>query len=229
MGRLPNGTVVFMRDEKFPGIKTIDIKITNTFPLITLTEKTYLLHPKMDSELLVGYDHISLPPDLRLHITGKSNHLFFDVQPVRDMLNNSDQDFFHYFTVIGLPASRCLPIVPLGGSKTWFEGIIISPKKDTQWNLSTRLFLDFYLSRGITNTDCFLREAMVIENMRLATDMHGSLLGPYSLSDFQRKEEGAGDIQLTIRFGYVEMEENDSMYIHSNLNLNHRRTRLNST
>ena len=79
--------IVFMRDQVIPGPKLLDVEVTNTFPIISLTNETYLLDSSQEKELLMGYDHIAIPPDFRLHISGPKEHLFFDATPIWNLLN----------------------------------------------------------------------------------------------------------------------------------------------
>src|SRR3712207_3844826 len=104
MPKIKNGMIVFLKDQVFPGPKLLDIEITNTFPLIALSEKTYLQYSLNQSETLTGYDHIAIPPDFRLHISGPNDHLFFNAEPVWDFLDGDALTPFHYFTVVGLPS-----------------------------------------------------------------------------------------------------------------------------
>jgi len=117
MSQLPNGMIVFLRDQLLPGPKLLDIEITNTFPLIALTQKTYLVRPTQDIEILRGYDHIAIPPDFRLHISSLNDHIFFDATPVWNMLKTSRAEPLHYFTIVGLPSARALPLVSSGQTR----------------------------------------------------------------------------------------------------------------
>src|SRR5690349_8456946 len=53
-------------------VKAIDIKITNTFPLIALGSRATLVTPD-GREDVSEYQHVSIPPDLRVHLTRRDS------------------------------------------------------------------------------------------------------------------------------------------------------------
>lgn len=222
-----NGMIAFMRDQTIPGPVMLDIEITNTFPIISLTEVTKLVYGEGE-EILKNYDHISIPSDFRLHITGEKEHIFFDVTPVLDLLKTHNNEPVHYFTIIGLPANLARELVPHGKTKTWHEAMIISPFKDSLYNDSTRLFIDFFLHNSELAQDAFIKFPFLREGMRLAGDAHGAVIGPHSFASTQRKRRNDHDLMFTMRFGYVEIESNSVMCVHTPLKVFQRREK-NST
>ena len=225
MPRLQNGMIVFMRDQIIPGPKLLDIEVTNTFPLIALTKETYLIHPTQHVKVLRGYGHIAIPPDFRLHISGTSDHIFFDITPFRNMLENGSATPFHYFTVIGLPSRITQQLIEPGKTRKWLQAQIISPFKDGEFNPSTRLFIDFFLHSLPMNLETITNSPFVMEGLRLATDRHGSVLGPYSFTSLQRRKQPEIDLVFSIRFGFANIEDNESMYIYTPFEIFERRPR----
>ncbi len=218
--------IVFLRDETIPGPKLLDIEITNTFPLVALTQETHLICPGQDLEILKGYDHIAIPPDFRLHISGPTNHIFFDAACIWNMLEGDSKEPLHYFTIIGLPSNHAKPVIDIGQTRKWYQCIIISPFKDKEFNSSTRLFVDFFLHHTPLEPEIIYKAPLVMQGMRLANDRSGSLLGPYSFASFQRKKTDK-DIALTMRFGFVDIENkgDEIMCIYTPLDIFQKRPR----
>ena len=62
--------------------------------------------------------------------------------------------------------------------------------------------------------------------MRLAADRSGSLFGPFAFEAIQRRNKPPyRGLAFTIRFGYVNMQDNCSTYTYSPLNIHQRRGR----
>lgn len=225
MPRLQNGMIAFLRDQVLPGPKMLDVEVTNTFPLIALTRKTSLICSNQEPHVLERYDHISIPPDFRLHISGPEDRIFFDANPVWNFLDTEAALPFHYFTIVGLPAYSALPLVEPGQTRTWHQAEIIAPFKDSLFNDATRLFIDFFLHHLPVNPEIILKAPFAKTGMRLAADNSGATLGPYDFSDIQRRKHAEKDISFTIRFGFVNMEDNAEMYVYTPLNIFQRRSR----
>lgn len=218
--------IAFLRDQVFPGPKMLDIEITNTFPLIPLEDEVHLLRPGKEVEILRGYDHIAIPSDFRLHISSKSDHIFFDATSLWNLVDNDRDGYIHYFTIVGLPASKAKDLVPAGKTKTWHEAMMVSPFKDKDFNDNTRLFVDFFLHNLPLNPDDMAKHPFAIDGMRLATDQHGSIIGPHSFASLQRKKKPLKDVAFSIRFGYINLETNKEItYIYAPLDIFQRRAR----
>jgi hypothetical protein len=226
MAKIKNGMIVFMRDQVIPGPKLLDIEITNTFPLISLTKKTYLISASGATEVLNGYDHLAVPPDFRLHISGPKDHIFFDATSVWNSLEESFKEPLHYFSVIGLPSRITQELVQPGETRTWHEAAIICPSKDAQFNDATRLFVDFFLHPSPMDLNLLHKFPFFMDGLRLATDRSGALIGPYSFESIQRRNKSIADVAFTMRFGFANIEDNESMYIYSPLDIFQKRPRI---
>lgn len=201
-----------MRDQVLPGFKLLDIEITNSYPLIALTPRTNLICSER-RYLINNYNHLTIPPDFRLHLTSLCNRVFFDIASLQDFLYGKGTSLFHYFTVVGLPSSRALPLIPPEKTRTWHGAMIISPFKDEKFNSSTRLFIDFFLHYLPMNFNTVYRAPFAAPNMRLAFDRHGAIIGPHSFADMQRRKKPEQDVFFTMRFGFVEFPNDEEMYI----------------
>ena len=225
MSKSPNGMIVFMKDQKFPGPVMLDIEITDKFPLITLSKETTLILPNGEREVLHGYDHVSIPPDFRLHLSGVTEHLFFDINPIWDLIKSSNVGAIHYFTVIGLPARFARDLVPPGKTRTWGPSLIISPLKDALYTGSTRVFVDFFLHNSDVSIEVLSKMPLAMNQMRLVGDRDGYIIGPHSYQSLQRKKTNGQDLLFTMRYGYIDLDDKEATYIYSPLSLFQRRAR----
>jgi len=130
MPRLPNGMIAILGNQTVPGPKLLDIEITNTFPLIKLERQSRLLRPNQPPEDIGAFDHVTIPPDLRLHLSSPKEHLFFNAEPVWSFLENPSTKPFHYFTFIGLPFAKTQPLVKPNETKTWHQAMLVLPFPD---------------------------------------------------------------------------------------------------
>ncbi len=218
--------MAFLRDQVFPGPKMLGIEITNTFPLIALENEVHLLRPNVAVEMLKGYDHIAIPSDFRLHISGRHEHIFFDATTLWDLVDNDRSGYLHYFTITGLAASKAKDLVPPGKVKTWHEAMMISPFKDKDFNDNTRLFVDFFIHNLPLNPNLMANHPFAMDGMRLAADLHGSIIGPHSFASLQRKKKPQKDVAFSMRFGYINMASDAEItYIYTPLNIFQRRPR----
>lgn len=201
-----------------PGPKLLDIEIANTFPLLRLEEVSYLVRPNHPRKELRGCDHVSVPPDLRLHVSGPQDRLFFNTEPVWNFVDGSGPGVFHYFSFVGLPRHRVPLLVEDGRTRKWDQVVLLDPLPDHQCNESTRVFIDLFLHHLPVDPGGIERAPFCMPGMRLARDCTGPLFGPHAFSGLQRRGT-PNDIPFTIRMGYVEMEDNDAVYLYTPLEI----------
>ena len=76
---MKNGTVTILGPNT--NLKVIDIKVTDSFPLIALPRGSRLMLPGSVTEDIDDYEHLSIPQDLRVHLTRRRGtgppHRFF--------------------------------------------------------------------------------------------------------------------------------------------------------
>jgi hypothetical protein len=71
---MANGTISLIAPD--PGGWAFDLKITSSFPMITLSGRTLLMRDDA-LEDVSRYQHLSLPPDLRVHLSAcRDDHLW---------------------------------------------------------------------------------------------------------------------------------------------------------
>ena len=194
MAKLKNGIFTILGSGK----KVIDIKITNAFPIIAVDSKTVIF--KNDNSIgSHDYQHLSLPPDLRIHLTSPTDHLF--IEPDLAALNHSCH--IRLFTYVSKIISECSPL-----SGVWEGGsVIVSPFEDDQYNINhTRIVMDFILSAQPMISVDLNDEADWFANTRRASDQDGSFFGPINYQGFQRRPK-ALHYFCFVRMGYVEFDD----------------------
>lgn len=203
-----NGTVTVLGPNT--GLKVIDLKITDSFPLLALPGRARLLLPGGTTEEISDYQHLSIPPDLRLHLTPRRG----TDQPHRYFPGITDarsrklvRPIVRAFTYVSAPVDRHRPF------KGKWEGgsVIISPLADAEYAPAvTRLFLDLLVHLepyAPTLQDVPFAAAA----MRPAPDRTDYRLGPYRFGVLQRRSP-ALDVYFTLRWGFW-VAEGDGGYL----------------
>lgn len=220
---MKNGMIVFIEGEPTSGNKLLEIKITNTFPLIVLDKKAFWYKANGEKEDISHFNHISIPPDLRVHLSDSSgieNSRFLNVERIWKLIDENSTDLEHCFTFIESPYKHTGLLVEPGKTKKWEgESEIISLFQFKNFNENTRFFVDFFLHNKLIPKERINNYKFCLPNMRLTSEKGiNYLVGPYSFSDLQRREGCNNNLMFTIRFGYVEMEDNtNSVYFYSPL------------
>jgi hypothetical protein len=210
--KLRNGMIAFIDGSiSDTSKKWLDIEITNTFPLIALP-KTLLVFPCGTTEEVEEYNHVSIPADIRVHLSGPKGKIFFNATQAWAMKNGQATEPLRLFTFANLPIQSA-PYLIGEQTRTWNGGVLISPKQDVRFDpATTRMFIDFFIHKNpvdktITNAP------FAHENMRLAYDNSGPLLGPFSFEGLQRKYPTEPDLLFTIRFGFAELEPKETAFL----------------
>ncbi len=103
--------------------KWLDIEITNYFPMIALPDKSFLISPD-GKEDISNYDHLSIPGDLRLHLSSKENHIFFDASVAWALQDGEGDEPLHFFSYIDLPTEQAPFLIGLKKRK-WNEVVLL--------------------------------------------------------------------------------------------------------
>jgi hypothetical protein len=190
--------------------KMIDLKITNSFPLLTIGKNTSLIFKNSPEICYEDYQHFSIPSDLNIHLTAnKKDHIFFVHEQIQSELEKNKA--IHLFTYVSKKYENCEPL----GKHKWNGAAIISPFTDEYFSIKTsRLWIDFIIHEKnakieTNNTEFFL------SNMRLACDREGYMVGPFSFESIQRKSKGQiDDLAFSIRMGFCENESDIDNFIY---------------
>jgi hypothetical protein len=211
--KLKDGIVAFIHGNLPGAQKLLAIDVRDAFPMISFGEVVgvILLHSDGSQEAIEA-DHLSVPPNLRLHITIRNpriefDQIMFDVSPLMEALNNPSIPVTHFFTFIGVPYLHTEPLVKPGKKKVWYRGALITPLKDNGFTNDTRMSIEFYLHTGDFNEKDIEGLPFTIPhmNMRLAPDRGGAVFGPFSFGGIQRRDlPSRQDIKFSIRMCYAE-------------------------
>lgn len=212
MRALKNGIITILADDR----KAIDIKITNAFPMISLEPIVWLITPSGDKRELRGFQHFSIPPDLRIHFTKskkgtlQAEHIFFGVPEIKMLVGCAFKSSRLLFTYIGCPIQYCKEL-----SGTWEGGaIIVSPFPDSNYDVNvTRVFVDFFVHYEPDITP-IVNAPLVMKDMRLAYDRRGCVVGPFVYQSIQRRKKVQDSFLSSIRYGYINMAIDQSCYLY---------------
>jgi hypothetical protein len=208
---MKNGIVGFLCEDR----KVVDLKITNSFPLIALEPKATLIAENKTKIDVSGFQHFALPADLSIHLTKRSpggdppEYVFFDSPKLQHIATRSLQSPFLMFTYISAPILMNRPF-----QGVWDQAVIISPLPDKAYDPRiTRVFIDFFVHAG-ESTRAITATNLAVEGMRVAPDRRGFLFGPFAFEDVQRRTKSTSDLFFTLRFGFVEMTVGQDCFIH---------------
>jgi hypothetical protein len=218
--RLQNGTIMILgADDKNIGRKVFDLKIMQTFPIISIDKDNSIFVNKNLKEVSIsGYDHLSIPPDLNLHLTdhhGLERHLNFQTNFVDYSSGLLKNKFLHLFTWMSKPIS--LYRQPHG---TWHQAQIRFPPKDNLFTVNTGIFVDFFV-HNIPDKTIVSDYKLFNKTMRLVGDNSDYIIGPYDFEQLIRgKHRFIPKFSFSARFGYYENLSNSSkIYIPLELKL----------
>ena len=202
--RLKNGTIMILgADDKNVGRKVFDLKVMQTFPIISIDNDNSILVTKDLKETSInGYDHLSIPPDLNLHLTengGLDRHLNFETDFVDFDSGLLRENFLHLFTWMSKPISEYRE--PHG---TWYQGQMIFPPKDKLFTINSSIFVDFFV-HNYSNEAAVNNHICTDKTMRLVGDNSGYIVGPYDFEQFIRgSHRFTPKFSFSARFGYYE-------------------------
>ena len=205
---MKNGTITFLCDAPGLSRQVIDVKITDSLPLIALPTTVRLIGRDGRWEDLSGYDHLSIPADLQVHLTpkkgGAARYCF--LEPILDKREAvAGAGVARAFTYVSPVIEQCRAM-PHG---RWEGGsAIISPLPDAAYSpASTRLFVDFLVHRDLSKPE-LADVPFALRGMRPAPDRTDYRLGPFEFRTLHRKQMSI-DVFFTLRWGYWELDAFD--------------------
>jgi hypothetical protein len=186
--------------------KVFDLKITQTFPIISIESGGARLFSKKIKDLPIEeYNHLSIPPDLNLHLTrdtGDEKHLKFKTEVVNYDSGLLKIDFLPLFTWMSAPISNYRQ--PHG---TWNQAQLIFPPKDSKYSNSTGIFVDFFV-HNYHAENLIKKHKLLNPTMRLVGDNSGYIIGPYELSETIRGNHSfSPKFLFSLRFGFYENKD----------------------
>ncbi|MBD3311112.1 MAG: hypothetical protein GF349_01280 [Candidatus Magasanikbacteria bacterium] len=203
--KLKNGTIMILGPDKNNiARKVFDLKIMQTFPIISIDKDNSILVTEDSKDISIsGYDHLSIPPDINLHLTNNktldNKHLNFVTNFVDYDSGLLKKDFLHIFTWMSKPISNYRE--PHG---TWNQAQIIFPPKDNLFSENTAIFVDFFV-HNFPHVDIINDYILVDKMMRLVGDNSGYIIGPYEFEQVIRGlHRFIPKFSFSLRFGYYE-------------------------
>ncbi len=142
MKRSKSGIIAILAQFENPEFrKVLDLKITSGFPTITLPLdfKTLL---NGQSKELVGYQHITIPPDLNIHITGNNQKRIW-AGKIDGLVNKDGEltvDYKKIITVIFPPINDFSVFT----NKSYHGAEIIAFSQLPHWNKFTSFVLEIF-------------------------------------------------------------------------------------
>ena len=207
---MKKGTIMILGpDDQGIGRKVFDLKIIQTFPIFNIkSPKTRLISEKRDIKI-DNYQHLSIPPDLNIHLTEgsgkKGGHLYFKIDLVDLEKGRLKKDFAHLFTWCSEPILNYQQ--PHG---QWYQAELFCLAKDKDFTKKTGIFIDFFVHNKIQNVNNIINHPCLYKTMRCIYDDRGKLIiiGPHKFNEIVRGDHYIkANFYFTIRFGYYEVEE----------------------
>ncbi len=203
---MKNGTIMIGGSDSNDNFrKVFDLKITNGFPIISTTDKDLSIECNNKIINHTNINHISIPADLNIHLTGKQNeHYFFIERITNNGLLNSDS--YNIFSLFSMPIENY--DFPVG---TWNQAEIFGIKKDGLFNNKTGMFVEFFVFKNSFD----LNTLNALYPFKDSSMREPYILGPYNFSEIIRKDRKniKPDFKFVTRVGFYENTDNESKII----------------
>ncbi len=199
---MKSGTLMVIGEgEDWTDRKVFEIKVVNTFPIITITSHKTKLIANWDSIDIDDYQHFSIPPDLSLHLTkskGNNPHLWFDTNIVHtNGTLNHNPEIIRLFTWCSCPISQYSK--PTG---KYFQAELICLWKDIGFTKNTGIFIDFLVHELPNHMSLAPGLSYLYEGMR---PIDNNIVWPYQFNQIVRwKHKIKANYYFTIRLWYYE-------------------------
>jgi len=221
MPRKPNGTIMLLAPDHV-GIarKVIDLKVMQRFPILDLGRQSWMTNVDGTLTDTSRYEHLSIPPDLRVHLTGartgdRKDRLFLIEQPQALQDGSLSGPLLHLLTFVSAPVTTYPePRNSSQSNRTWHQAAIIMLPADREYSAKrTRMFLDLFVHQQPYAPSFALHMPMAQAEMRLPFGER-CILGPHWFQDLVRGSDMTTRYFFTLRFGYCEMAVDEACYIH---------------
>ena len=195
------------------GKKVFDLKITDSWPILTIDANQPQFFMDSTGNLTnskICYQHLSIPPDLALHLTAKNGRRF-----LRNALTKSDgslsDNFLHLFSWLSQPIVNCPP--PIG---SWNGAVMITMPPDSKFTANTGIFVDFFAHRNKEETQ-IANYPYAEPSMRVVQDKTPNILtGRFVELIRKRGPQPSPDFYLSMRFGFWESLQNQWVIVFPN-------------
>ena len=208
---MKNGIIGILLEDR----KAIDLKVTNSFPMVALQPKASLVVQDKETIDISGFQHLSIPSDLSIHLTRRDKgserpeYVFFDAPKLQSLLEMELPSPQRLFTFVGAPVHLNPQL-----QGVWQQAAILSPLTDADYDASrTRAFIDFFVHQD-PKVDVLVNQNFATQGMRLAYDRTGCIFGPYAFDGLQRNPRVTSPWLFSIRYGYAEMPVGQDCYVY---------------
>lgn len=142
MKKSDSGIIAILANYGTPEMrKVLDLKITSGFPTVTIPKNFKIRIPQHKLEI-EGYQHITIPPDLKVHITGEGKPKIWGDE-IKDLLTISGEltvDYQKILTVIFPPIND----FPIFTERSYRGANIIGFSQLPHWNQYTSFVLELF-------------------------------------------------------------------------------------
>jgi hypothetical protein len=168
---------------------------------------------KMRRGIISAYQHVNMPPDLNLHISGgnpNAKSIWFREECAIDVAEGRSQ-YLRWFTYVGSPLSKTRPIIGgTGRKKMGPSRMYLLGADELGDGEHTRLVADFYLHRATAGIDVGALP-LTIPGTRLSKR---PIHGPFSFYGFHRQGVHYPALAWTVRLGLTEPKDQPGDAIH---------------
>lgn len=131
--------------------KVFDIKFTTRYPTITLpSDKTLLVSNNGESYQPGRFQHITIPPDLNLHLTsekGERDYIFFKPQKsLIDSKGSLSKEYIKLVSVTNPSIDEC----PIFTNRKYSAGVMVAFAKMPHWNTQSHFTIEVFALQNET-------------------------------------------------------------------------------
>lgn len=124
--------------------KVVDFKFTRTFPMIALPiDKKVVLHQEGIGFAPDTFQHITIPPDLNIHLTkerGEKDHRFLGISGLLNKEGFLKRKYEKLLTVVFPPINSC----PVFTNKKYGACLVVAQTQLPHWNANTHYTLELF-------------------------------------------------------------------------------------
>ncbi len=193
--------------------KVFDLKITNSWPLLSISTKQPQFFRNWEgviSQIPNPFQHLSLPPDLNIHLSQKQNHHFLH-RGLADNNGNLNYEFVYLFGWFSQPIGNYPQ--PIGA---WRQAELFFLTPDRKFTPQTGIFVELFVHKNEDEVARILAEPFFDVNMRLISSHEpAAAIRTYIFKELVRVSNPRvmPNFFLSMRYGFWESVNNQSLII----------------
>lgn len=189
------------------GRKVFDLKVTNTFPIISINTQEPQFFVNADGEITefsIRNQHISIPPDLNIHLTPSYHFLHKDIINESGLVKN---DFVYLFGWFSKPIDLFKNF-----TGTYDQAMLFFLTPDKNFNSQTGLFVELFAHNQHNEVDRIMAEPTADETVRYISNHEQYPVTTIKFSELIRAENPkiTPQFYLSLRYGFWEPPDNKS-------------------